>query len=443
VNLMRRGACPGISDPMSTGDGLLVRLMPSAPIPLDAFVALCEASQAHGNGIMEVTQRGSLQVRGLSPASAPVFARTAIALGLGAEGGPPILTSPLLGLDAQERVDLRSLVTALRTELTDHTEIASIGPKVSVLIDGGSALHLDNVPADLRLQVSAAVRFHVSIAGNAAAATSLGWAEPHQALEVIVHVLATIANRGAGARARDFANSADAYALRTSLASVLTDDPPPPPRPPAEPIGTHRLNNGRLARGVALAFGYAEAPMLKRFAQAAVHCGATSIRPAPGRALLAIGLSAAAAAELAAAAMVEGLIVQPDDARRYVVACAGAPTCGSAMLATRQLAPHIAEAAKPFLDGSITIHVSGCAKGCAHPGAAALTLVGPDRLVVQGCAGDTPHGTTSATNFIAGLQRLHAEQERSLATLVPNADFLSRLGAIQMMESLDEESGRD
>ena len=35
----RRGACPGLSAPMPTGDGLLVRLMPTAPVPLDAFTA--------------------------------------------------------------------------------------------------------------------------------------------------------------------------------------------------------------------------------------------------------------------------------------------------------------------------------------------------------------------------------------------------------------------
>src|SRR5258708_25011522 len=109
---------------MPTGDALLARLMVSARMPLDALVALCDASQTHGNGIVEVTQRGSLQIRGLSPASAPVFARTVFALGLGAQGGPPILTSPLMGLDAQERVDLRALVAALHTDLTNRGAFA-------------------------------------------------------------------------------------------------------------------------------------------------------------------------------------------------------------------------------------------------------------------------------------------------------------------------------
>ncbi len=439
MNPLRRGACPGISQPMPTGDGLLARLMPSAPIPLDAWVALCDASQAYGNGIVEVTQRGNLQIRGLSPASAPVFARSAVALGLGAEGGPPILTSPLIGLDAQERVDLRDLIGTLRTELTRNPDVASIGPKVSLLIDGGGALHLDDVPGDLRLRASTASRLHLSIAETAAASTSLGWIEPQNALQGIVHVLGSIASRGTDARARDLTNSADVAALRTSLASLLTDEPPPNRRPPAEPIGTHVLNNGQVALGVALAFGYTEAGILRRFALAAARCGATSIRPAPGRALLIIGLAATAANEFTNAAAEAGFVLRPDDARRYVVACAGAPACGSAMLATRQLAPAIAQAARPFLDGSLTLHVSGCAKGCAHPGVAALTIIGPDRLVVQGRAGDTPHGRTTAAEFIAGLARLDAERQHSHGAAECSAEMLSRLGATRVLALMNGE----
>jgi precorrin-3B synthase len=439
---LTRGACPGISQPMPTGDGLLARLMPSAPIPLDDFAALCDASQTHGNGIVEVTQRGSLQVRGLSPASAPVFARTAVALRLGVEERPPILTSPLMGLDAQEHFDLRLLVAALRKDLANHPAFASLGPKVSVLIDGGGMLHLGDVPGDLRLQADTASRLHISIAGTGASATGVGWIKPHHALEVIVHVLGSIAKRGPSARARDLANGADAHALRDALAGVLSDEPPPAPRPYAEPIGSHRLHDGRAAFGMALAFGYTEAGVLKRMAHAAAGCGATSIRPAPGRALLAIGLDAAATGEFAASAAAAGFVVRPGDARRSVVACAGAPACGSAMLSTRQLAPAIADAARPLLDGSLTIHVSGCAKGCAHPGAAALTLVGPDRLVVQGRAGDTPSGRTSAAELIAGLARLHSERQRAPGAEC-SADTVSRLGTIRVLAVMGGEGLHD
>jgi precorrin-3B synthase len=148
-----------------------------------------------------------------------------------------------------------------------------------------------------------------------------------------------------------------------------------------------------------------------------------------------IGLDADAAIELTAAAAAAGFLVRPDDPRRFVVACAGAPACGSALLSTRELALAIAEAARPILDGSLTIHVSGCAKGCAHPGAAALTFIGPDRLVVQGRAGDTPHGTTSMTNFIAGVSRLGAER-RQLSAPDRSVDVVSRLGVAGMLAAM-------
>src|ERR1700732_522963 len=91
----RRGACPGLSAPMPTGDGLLVRLMPAEPIPLDAFIGFCEAARQHGNGTIEISARGSLQVRGLTPRSAPLFASAVAELGIVTHEGVPVIA----GLD--------------------------------------------------------------------------------------------------------------------------------------------------------------------------------------------------------------------------------------------------------------------------------------------------------------------------------------------------------
>ena len=55
----RRGACPGLSKPMQTGDGLLARLMPSGTIALDAMAGLSAAALNYGNRIIEITSRGS------------------------------------------------------------------------------------------------------------------------------------------------------------------------------------------------------------------------------------------------------------------------------------------------------------------------------------------------------------------------------------------------
>jgi precorrin-3B synthase len=178
------------------------------------------------------------------------------------------------------------------------------------------------------------------------------------------------------------------------------------------------LNTGLQARGFALPFGYLEAQALRRLTLAAANCGATSIRSAPGRALLVIGLDQSGMEALVRAAMRENLIVQPHDVRRRVIACAGAPACSSAMLPTRQIAAQVVEAAGVLLDGSIDIHLSGCTKGCAHPEPAELTFVGPDRLVVGGRAGDAPHSRIAPDDFIAGLRRLNANSGVSAAALL-------------------------
>src|ERR1700681_4257968 len=92
----RRGACPRLTAPMQTRDGPLVRLASAgATIGLDAAAALGAAARRYGNGIVEITARGSIQIRGLTSASAPAFTDAVAALGIDAGDGVPLLTDPL------------------------------------------------------------------------------------------------------------------------------------------------------------------------------------------------------------------------------------------------------------------------------------------------------------------------------------------------------------
>jgi len=135
------------------------------------------------------------------------------------------------------------------------------------------------------------------------------------------------------------------------------------------------------------------------------------MRTAPGRALTIVGLTQQAASSFAAAAEALDFIVRTGDPRRHVVACAGAPICASAEIAARALAPQIAVAAAPHLDGSFKIHISGCAKGCAHPAPAALTVVGTSAgcaLISNGTTRDAPFEivtTNELPTAVAGIAR--------------------------------------
>jgi precorrin-3B synthase len=132
------------------------------------------------------------------------------------------------------------------------------------------------------------------------------------------------------------------------------------------------------------------------------------LRAAPDRTLLAIGLTKQSAVDFVAAAEQFGFVTHANDPHRHVLACAGAPLCASAYLATREMAPLIGSAAAPFLAGDTTIHISGCAKGCAHPIAATLTVVGASAgcaLVADGSARDTPFASVPAKELPAAIER--------------------------------------
>jgi precorrin-3B synthase len=415
-DIHRRGACPGLSAPIATGDGLLVRFSPVGTIPLDAFSALCNAAKRHGNGIIEVTARGNIQVRGLSAASTPDFADAITELDIAAEDGVPIVCNPLAGLDPAELIDTNTVAADLRKALARSSLALRLSPKVSIAIDCGGAYQLD-VPADIRLRALSNGRsLGIEVAGH-----DLGAAVIDDVVVAVMRLLEVVARYGPQARARDIVSTEGITAFRAAIAEFLI---PVCHHESGEPalesslrgnerslIGAYRLRDESLACGIALPFGHADADSLQRLTAAARTSGAHGFRTAPGRATLVIGVTQEKLESFAATAKGLGFIIDAADPRRHVVACAGAPSCASAHIAARAMGPAIADAAAPYLKSGFRIHVSGCAKGCAHPAPAALTIVGTEAgcaLVANGVARDTPFMTFAGNDLpgkIAGLIR--------------------------------------
>jgi precorrin-3B synthase len=376
---VRRGACPGLSAPMATGDGLLARLTPAgSTISLSAFAGLCAAARRHGNGIIEITSRGSIQVRGLNAASAAGFAAEVSALDIPASDGIPVMTDPLSGLDCDSVLDAEALVADLRQALAGASSAQRLSAKLSIAVDGGGSLHLDDLPADIRLRATYAggrVRFHVALGGGVSTAISLGSIAPDRAAECVVLLLEALAAVAPQARMRDTIETAGLDAFSSAVAGIIDDIAEPIRRNAADPIGVHSLRSGDLAVGVAPPFGHSEAETLQALIDMAARAGASGLRTAPKRALLLIGVPQDSVHDVVAGVRARGFIVDADDPRRRVIACAGAPSCSSGQIPARALAPAIAHAMRTS-DVPRVIHVSGCIKGCAHPAAAPMTIVG-------------------------------------------------------------------
>ena len=156
---------------------------------------LARAAGRLGNGRIEVTARGSLQVRGLTPETAVALDAAVGELGIAVEAGVPVLTGALAGLDPEEVADPRPLAAAIRERARGLA--GRLAPKVSVVVDGGGRLHLDAVKADVRL-VAGDGGWRVEVGGRAVA---LG--DGAAAVEVAVAMLERLA--GSGARGRDLA----------------------------------------------------------------------------------------------------------------------------------------------------------------------------------------------------------------------------------------------
>ncbi len=350
---MRRGWCPGLFEPMLTGDGWLLRVKPwRGRLTATQARTVAAAARRWGNGRFNLTGRGNLQLRGFDRAGAAAFAEAMLVAGLasrdpGEERRRNLVLPPLDdGLDAP--------AAALERLLADPG-LAALPGKVLVLLDRGDALA--GIAADLRVELGDDGRAQVRIDG-----ATLGWqGEPAAAPAAVGSLLAAflrIAPRPLH-RLRDV--PADRLLAEAGLAAAALSAP----RTIEAPVGRH----GDAVAAV-LAFGQGEVDLLDRLAELSEQHGDGVLRLSPWRSVALARVGSAAEAVLAAAARL-GLIVAATDPRLAVTACTGAPRCLSATVNVQSDAAILA--ARGWHGA---IHLSGCAKGCAHPAAAPITLVG-------------------------------------------------------------------
>lgn len=442
--LSRRGACPTLSQPMQTGDGLIVRLNPIAGgFSPNALIGLCESALRNGNGIIEVTARGSLQVRGLTAESAPVLAREVDALGIVLRTGVPVETGPLAGLDPDEIADPRPLAEAIRAAIAEAGLSARLGPKVSVVVDGGGRIGLGEIIGDVRLAATrqdGKVLWHLAIGGNASVAKPLGLFFEMDAPATAMAILDAVAAHGPEGRARQL----DPAHLAASRSSGNLGMPPHYQRRDRDhgPVGVIRLRNGARVLGIALPFGSMPAESIIALVREAAALGATEIRPAPSRALLFLGLSPERCSSLRDTAETLGFITDPADPRARIAACPGRPTCASGHIATREIALTLAASNADLLDNSFMLHVSGCAKGCARPGGSSLTLVGDEdgaTLVVNGTAKSAPVAKAPHMQAARALGRVATLVRRARRPDESSAGCLARLGTAEVIKAFAQE----
>jgi len=144
--------------------------------------------------------------------------------------------------------------------------------------------------------------------------------------------------------------------------------------------------------------------------------GARWARPAPDRSLLLGPLGETQAPAMSDEAQRLGFVTHANGPRRRIVACPGAPACTSGLIAARSIAAEIARDV-PLAGEGLTLHVSGCAKGCAHPASAPLTIVGTEHgcgVIANDTARVTPSTYLEPSQLIAMLRGEPSQKRKAV-----------------------------
>jgi precorrin-3B synthase len=382
---------------MLSGDGLLVRLRISGGVvSASAARAIADCAKTYGNGLLDLSARANLQLRGVQEASLPALIEALQAHGLidesaEAESVRNVLASPLAGVAPDAAFDIRPYVRALEQRLASDAALHGLPSKFGFIVDDGGGLSLSGLGADIRFVALHGQRFKVSLAGCDEVAVIEAADSPEVAARLAVAFMNEARECGTPPRRMGALITMRGAAGLWRAAGLAPTHQTPRVFMPPQPLGHHPLGvSGFL--GLGLAFGRLSAGDLAWLADMAQSRGAGELRLTPWRVILLPGVDVRAAQRILSQAS-DHFITDPTDARLAVIACAGAPACASAQSPTQDDALLLAPLARALSPAGVTLHVSGCAKGCARPSPTGVTLVGRAGLydlITQGRASDVP-----------------------------------------------------
>jgi precorrin-3B synthase len=383
---------------METGDGLLARVRAlRGRLSLDQAACVAESAISCGAGLIGLSARANLHLRGLTERTLPDLHARLSEAGL-IDADPEverlrnIVTSPLDDLDPEASFDLGPSVAALERRLEEDEGMRRAPAKFSFVLDALGRLPLSDIDADIRFEATRK-GFAVFLSGEDALAAQCEPAETGSAAARLVSAFLSLARAGEGAERRMSALVARVGAGQVFAEAGYATKPRARSRRRAslrDVLGAHAFG-AAIVVGAAAAFGEIEASQFKSLIERARALGANGLRLTPWRAFVITGLDPRGAASLAGSVAKLGLVSSGDEPRLRVAACPGAPACMRGVRAVREDAARWARL-MPKGDGVI-LHVSGCAKGCARPGATAATLTATETgydLILNGKAGDPP-----------------------------------------------------
>ena len=396
---------------MASGDGLIVRVRPPlGRLSRRQALRLARIAASHGAGVIELSNRANVQLRGIKTERHPAVLRALAGCGLlDADARQEQLRNLVLDPLWTAGDGTQAMATALQQMLATTSSLDALPGKFGWAISGTScgAQRLAQVPADIRIYKDDSASGFWKIQPDGFAQT-LCASTPAQAIAA-AQALALWCAAQASQR-RQQGKPPGRMAVWLAAGQAAGQERPALPLPEgvswstvapttdaSDPLPGWQANAGLL---LAAPLGRLPAAAFAQLAKALNPVA--QLRITPWRMLL---IEAAEPpdlhwCEIAGLHVSEHWILHGDDARIRISACVGTPGCEQAQGPTQDLALQLA----PFVPPGSHLHVSGCAKGCARQQAATLTLRAQQ---------DTTPGTATATTFYAVVRHGKADAAAS------------------------------
>jgi precorrin-3B synthase len=372
-----RDRCPGALRVHEAADGSLLRLrVPGGRIDGATLAGIGDLAAEFGDGAMELTSRGNIQLRGIAPTKTSAVADRAADLGLlpspRHELVRNIVASPLAGLDGSP--DLDGLVERLDVALCARPVLADLPGRFLFGIDDGRG-DIRGLAADVTIVMGMGMGMGAGTAGIAGASIaipglgdwSVGGSDPVDlALDVAEAFVAARVGQADAWRIGDL--TGDGFVdrienlLRDKGSKRLGVVESPAAKPP---VGAVAQQDGGTAAAVLVPFGRLSATGATALAS---YITRRPARITPWRSIVIPDVTDLA--ELRETAVAQGFGFDVSSRWLQLSACIGAPGCASALADVR------ADAAQAPADSSgLRVHWSGCERRCGHPTGRYLDVV--------------------------------------------------------------------
>ena len=382
----RPSACPGLWRIVSALDGGICRIkLPGGLLLAEQAEAVATAAERFAGGVIEATNRGNLQIRGIgSDHRALIDSLLAAGLGPRDAAGDDVrnlMLSPLAGHDPTMLLDARPLAQQILDMLEGTPRFHQLSAKFAVQLDAGEGLAMLEHPHDLwlaALQLEQRRWLAFGLAGCPADGQVLGAVPVEQGLALVRAVLERFLDLATAEQSRmrqllercpveGFIHGLGLDIRRDALVLGWR-------RQPTESswLGVLPQQQG-LALGVAPPLGRLTPGMLRAVAQVARQAGDGSLRLSPWQSLVITSIDPQRIEQAQRALTAQGLLCHSHEPLARVTACTGASGCAKAHGETKADAVALASLLKPGAPGSV--HLSGCPRSCAVAHVAPATLL--------------------------------------------------------------------